>query len=473
MKIRTDFVTNSSSSSYVIQKRLDAGNGHVPICVSNEVTHEHGSVHWVDGSFWIRGQILEACLIRAEETGKRSDVVDNSQLAKYAADFWSDESQVVTEFYEDTPWRIEEYYWRLANEHMDKYCVYGEKHLEQWRGHPKAGYFWRRPRLDPMIRVVNVYWRKGEDDDSFGYYSARNKESFSYFNKYVRGLNVYLYNTEFKESLQTDMDYIYRAAGAMLAHSFEHAPKLLEKLREKNMIPIFVGELPKEGVFPTVPTDIWLLYWNPESDAVEDLIAIELPQLEAWLESYAAPASSGSLWRDIQDFIEKHAVNKEFDYEDANPLYRQYWDGISPGLRRSDLENIDDENLILSSLYFNRHMLNNIEKHTAADFYYNEPMSVAELDLLDCEPEEYDTDAMDKWELLRIQIEEMDFSVRTYNCLKRASINTVGDIVRRSKVELHNIRNLGKKSIEELIRKIEGLGLEFTEPPVAKEEETQ
>ena len=60
-------------------------------------------------------------------------------------------------------------------------------------------------------------------------------------------------------------------------------------------------------------------------------------------------------------------------------------------------------------------------------------------------------------------IEDMDFSVRTYNCLKRAQINTVGDLVARSMDEMIKVRNLGKKSLEEIIEKLEDMGLHLRE----------
>jgi DNA-directed RNA polymerase subunit alpha len=56
-------------------------------------------------------------------------------------------------------------------------------------------------------------------------------------------------------------------------------------------------------------------------------------------------------------------------------------------------------------------------------------------------------------------IEDLDFSVRTYNCLKRAGINTIGDLVARSEEDMMKVRNLGKKSLEEVIQKLEELNL--------------
>lgn len=60
---------------------------------------------------------------------------------------------------------------------------------------------------------------------------------------------------------------------------------------------------------------------------------------------------------------------------------------------------------------------------------------------------------------LDVAIEDLDFSVRTYNCLKRAGINTIGDLVARSEDEMMKVRNLGKKSLEEVIVKLEDMGL--------------
>ena len=61
--------------------------------------------------------------------------------------------------------------------------------------------------------------------------------------------------------------------------------------------------------------------------------------------------------------------------------------------------------------------------------------------------------------LLEMTIEELDLSVRAYNCLKRAGINTVNELVQRNQEDMMKVRNLGKKSLEEVEQKLEGLGL--------------
>ena len=62
-----------------------------------------------------------------------------------------------------------------------------------------------------------------------------------------------------------------------------------------------------------------------------------------------------------------------------------------------------------------------------------------------------------------ITIEELNLSVRSYNCLKREGINTVGDVILKSESELMDIRNFGQKSIDEVKAKLEELGLGLRE----------
>jgi DNA-directed RNA polymerase subunit alpha len=56
-------------------------------------------------------------------------------------------------------------------------------------------------------------------------------------------------------------------------------------------------------------------------------------------------------------------------------------------------------------------------------------------------------------------IEELDLSVRSYNCLKRAGINYVSDLTKMTEDELMKVRNLGRKSLEEVKKKLVDLGL--------------
>ena len=65
----------------------------------------------------------------------------------------------------------------------------------------------------------------------------------------------------------------------------------------------------------------------------------------------------------------------------------------------------------------------------------------------------------DKPSVLNMTIEELDLSVRSFNCLKRANINTVGDLISKTEDEMIKVRNLGRKSLEEVIHKLSALGL--------------
>jgi len=64
-----------------------------------------------------------------------------------------------------------------------------------------------------------------------------------------------------------------------------------------------------------------------------------------------------------------------------------------------------------------------------------------------------------KEKVLEMTIEELDLSVRSYNCLKRAGINTVQELTERTMDDMMKVRNLGKKSLEEVEQKLEALGL--------------
>ena len=71
-----------------------------------------------------------------------------------------------------------------------------------------------------------------------------------------------------------------------------------------------------------------------------------------------------------------------------------------------------------------------------------------------------------KEKVLEMTIEELELSVRSFNCLKRAGIGTVEDLTNKTENEMMKVRNLGKKSLEEVTAKLHSLGLDF-----AKEDE--
>ena len=95
-----------------------------------------------------------------------------------------------------------------------------------------------------------------------------------------------------------------------------------------------------------------------------------------------------------------------------------------------------------------------LSKHLS--LFVNLTEQVDEVEITDERQEE------DRERLLDMTIEELDLSVRSYNCLKRAGINTVGELVRKTEEEMMKVRNLGKKSLEEVENKLKELGLSLS-----------
>ena len=59
------------------------------------------------------------------------------------------------------------------------------------------------------------------------------------------------------------------------------------------------------------------------------------------------------------------------------------------------------------------------------------------------------------------KIEDLNLSVRSYNCLKRANINTVGELTQKTEEEMMKVRNLGRKSLKEVVQKLREIGLDL------------
>ena len=85
-----------------------------------------------------------------------------------------------------------------------------------------------------------------------------------------------------------------------------------------------------------------------------------------------------------------------------------------------------------------------------------EPEPEPEKEKIEPEPVDDSSFTLDK-----TTIEDLDLSVRSYNCLKRASINTLADLVDKTEDEMMKVRNLGRKSLEEVKKKMEDFGVTF------------
>lgn len=66
-----------------------------------------------------------------------------------------------------------------------------------------------------------------------------------------------------------------------------------------------------------------------------------------------------------------------------------------------------------------------------------------------------------KEKVLEMSIDELELSVRSYNCLKRAGINTVEELTNKTPDDMMKVRNLGRKSLEEVLAKLNELGLQL------------
>ena len=74
-----------------------------------------------------------------------------------------------------------------------------------------------------------------------------------------------------------------------------------------------------------------------------------------------------------------------------------------------------------------------------------------------------ETESDEKEKVLEMNIDELELSVRSYNCLKRAGINTVEELTNRTSEDMMKVRNLGRKSLEEVLAKLKELGLELNQ----------
>ncbi|MCL2549257.1 MAG: DNA-directed RNA polymerase subunit alpha [Symbiobacteriaceae bacterium] len=92
-------------------------------------------------------------------------------------------------------------------------------------------------------------------------------------------------------------------------------------------------------------------------------------------------------------------------------------------------------------------------------------VSLTESEASGNEPAEAgNSEASQREDRLRMSIEDLDLSVRSYNCLKRAGINTVAELINRSEEEMMKVRNLGRKSLEEVSLKLQMMGLSLRKP---------
>ena len=120
---------------------------------------------------------------------------------------------------------------------------------------------------------------------------------------------------------------------------------------------------------------------------------------------------------------------------------------------------------LLSSQYSDGLTLENLNKALTNTNVTNTPYGATFASYLTTNFNSVDTNrdgvisADEVQKLMNMSIEDMDLSVRSYNCLKRAGINTVEDLIKKTEEDMLKVKNLGRKSLDEVIHKLEGLGL--------------
>ena len=130
--------------------------------------------------------------------------------------------------------------------------------------------------------------------------------------------------------------------------------------------------------------------------------------------------------------------------------------------KASSAEFMDCEKLILD-IYTNKSILPDEALSKSANILIKylkvfNKFSPEEVDLeAELVPEE-DPESVEQNKLFEKTIEELDLSVRSYNCLKKSNINTFGDIIGKTEEEIMSIKNLGKKSLEEIKDKVNEFG---------------
>ena len=120
--------------------------------------------------------------------------------------------------------------------------------------------------------------------------------------------------------------------------------------------------------------------------------------------------------------------------------------------------------------HFDVYRLSDIEEFydMGGDEYYDRALCIIEWAdiIIEALPDRYLKIMIEKEEdgkekVLEMNIDELELSVRSYNCLKRAGINTVEELCNRTPEDMMKVRNLGRKSLEEVLAKLKELGLQL------------
>ena len=206
---------------------------------------------------------------------------------------------------------------------------------------------------------------------------------------------------------------------------------------------ITAGDIEHDGGVEILNPELHLAYLDEGADVVMELTAdsgrgyvpcdrnkqiIELPIGTIAIDSIYTPVLK------VNYTVENTRVGQQTDFDKL--ILDVETDGTIPA----------DEAVSLAAKILNEHL------NLFVDL--SEEMGSAEIMV------EKDDDGKEK--VLEMTIEELDLSVRSFNCLKRAGINTVGDLIGKSEDDMMKVRNLGRKSLDEVIGKLASLGFKLS-----------
>ncbi|WP_178667000.1 DNA-directed RNA polymerase subunit alpha [uncultured Eubacterium sp.] len=222
----------------------------------------------------------------------------------------------------------------------------------------------------------------------------------------------------------------------------DEEPKTLY-IKAKGEGEITAGDIEHDGGVEILNPELHLAYLDEGADVVMELTAdngrgyvpcdrnkqiMELPIGTIAIDSIYTPVLK------VNYTVENTRVGQQTDFDKL--ILDVETDGTIPA----------DEAVSLAAKILNEHL------NLFVDL--SEEMGNAEIMV------EKDDDGKEK--VLEMTIEELDLSVRSFNCLKRAGINTVGDLIGKSEDDMMKVRNLGRKSLDEVIGKLASLGFKLS-----------
>jgi hypothetical protein len=311
----------------------------------------------------------------------------------------------------------------------------------------ETGYISRDPHVhvDDMTEHMNTLWSyMDEFIVSPALYQAIkwlcNETTLSTWFCPVERKRSHNHCTYFNETLKYALTTILLLCGSRDAKWFEenigsaiYDLGLLDELENSKFVPInnlmlmlpeqlrmlAVGKSSNPGTFPEYPTDVWLARFSDDQKTVSGVYSVQLDELGDRL---------------------LQPIDEGFP---AQPFARDFPRFVTA---------TDDEHFIINFSYALERYIEEVKEQE-----YRNSLGTLSPDYKISFPD------LSEEEILKLGIEELELTVRAFNCLKRDGVNTIADVISKSEQQLIKTRNLGKKSVNEILRRIGDLGLRLRE----------